>query len=50
MKTYQFDPPDVTIVSEIFSEVEVFHELKNESKWMLPSGINPDEWHHMFIG
>lgn len=36
-------------VSKVLSKVEVFHELKDESKWMLPSGVNPDEWYHIVV-
>jgi len=43
MKTYQLEPPDLAVVSEIFSEVQVFHELKYESEWVFLSGIDPDE-------
>jgi len=50
MKTYQFDPSDVAVVSEILPEVEVFHELENEGKWVLLGGIDPDELHHAFVG
>ena len=49
MKAYQLELPDVAVISEILSEVEVFHELKNERKWVLPSGINPDERHYMMV-
>ena len=35
------------VVSEILSEIEVVHELKDESEWMVWSGINPDEWYHV---
>ena len=49
MKTHQLDPPDPGVLSEISPEVEVFHKLKNESRWMLRSRINPDEWHHTFV-
>ena len=37
-------------VSKVLSKVEVFHELKDESKWMLQSGVNPDEWYHIVVG
>ena len=49
-KTYQLPPPDIAVVSEVLSEVGVFHELEDEGKWMLPSGINPDERHHALVG
>lgn len=29
MKAYQLELPDVAVVSEILSEVEVFHELED---------------------
>ena len=47
-KTHRFEPSDIAVVSEILSEVEVLHELKDESKWMLPSGIYSDERYHAF--
>ena len=48
-KWYQFKPPCVGFAPEIFPEVEVFHQVEDESKWMFPGGINPDEWYHVVV-
>jgi len=46
MRTYQLPPPDITVVSEILSEIEVFHELKYESERVLLCRVYPNEWYH----
>ena len=43
METYQPQPLDVLVVPQILSEVVVIHEFKNESKWVIPGGIDPNE-------
>jgi hypothetical protein len=40
---YQFKPPDVPVVPQIISEVEMIHQFKNESQRMLGGRIHPDE-------
>lgn len=47
MKTYQVELPNIVVVPEVLPEVEVVHEFKDESEWVLSSGINPDEWYHV---
>ena len=44
METYQFRPPDILVVPQIFSEVLVIHELEDEGEWVFLGGINPQEW------
>ena len=39
MKTYQVEPPDITVIPKILSEVEVLHKCEDESKWMLRSKL-----------
>ena len=50
MKTNQVELADIVVVSEVLSQVEVVHELKDQSERVLSSGINPDEWYHMSVG
>jgi hypothetical protein len=38
------------VVPDILSEVEVGQKHENKSKWMCPSGINPDERHNTLAG
>ena len=45
MKAYQFQPPDILVILQVSPEVLVIHKSENEGKWVLPGGINPDEWH-----
>ena len=34
MGAYQFRPLGISVVPQIFTEVLVIHELKNEGKWV----------------
>ena len=47
MELYQRTPPDTLIVLQILSEVEVFHEVKNESQWVLGGGVHSDKWNEV---
>jgi len=32
---HEFTPPDILVVPQIPSEIEVIHELENEGQWVL---------------
>ena len=40
---YQFKSPGILIVPQILSEIEVVHEFKNKSRWMLGTRIYTDK-------
>ena len=49
MNTYQVEPSNVAVVSKKTFEVAVLHESEDECEWVLLSGIDPDERHHMVV-
>ena len=44
-EAYQVHPPGVSVVSQIYSEVQMVHELENEGKWVFLGGINANKWY-----
>ena len=47
MDAYKLTPPNIHVAPEIFSEVEVIHEVEDESQWMLWRGIHSDKWNNV---
>ena len=44
-KTYQLHSPDVPVVPQTLSEVQLVHKIKDESERVFASGIDPNEWY-----
>jgi len=44
-ETYQLHSPDVWVVPQTLSEVQLTHKVKNESERVFVSGIDPNEWY-----
>ena len=42
---YQFQPPDIPVTFQIFSDITMMHKFENESQWVFKSGIHSDERH-----
>ena len=43
--TYQLHPPDIRVVSQMLSEVQLIHKLENKGEWVFTSRIDPNEWY-----
>ena len=49
MEAYQIQPPDILVILQVCSEVQLIHEFENEGKRVLPGGINPGERHENIV-
>ena len=44
-EAYQFTSPNTPIVPQVLPEVQIVHELENESQWVLGGGVHSDKRH-----
>jgi len=44
VRAHKFTPPGILVVPQILSEIEVIHELEDESQWVLGGGVHSDKW------
>jgi len=49
IQAYKFTPPDIFIILQILSEVEMLHVLESESQWILGGGVHSDERHNVLV-
>ena len=43
--THKFTPPNILVVPQVLSEVQIIHEFEDEGQGMLGCGVHSDKWH-----
>jgi len=49
MEAYQIQPPDILVILQVCSEVQLIREFENEGERVLLGGINTGEWHENIV-
>ena len=46
---YNLTPPDILVVPQIFSKVQIIHEFEDEGQRVLGGGVYPDKRHDVSV-